>query len=198
MNKQIIAAFATLLFILAITGYTYTAWKDSVEIQATVKMGHRKLIIDSHKLLTPTIQGFNETHPIYYYITADHQSLIADCQNVTGNWTIKIGLIIKNNGTLPLHLKDMLITFSIPEISQNFTVTTYYYGPFEPGFNFNPDYWNGITFDQVPPPGNVTPPIPLDPNYHAITWTIIQYVGDPNAQGIDMQITVTPTDDPYP
>lgn len=197
MNKQILAVFAILLFALAITGYTYTAWKDTIEIQATVKMGHRKLIIDSYKLLIPTEQGFNDTHPVYYYITADNQSLIADCQNVTDDWTIKIGLIIKSNGTLPIYLKDVLITFNTSEISQNFTVTTYYYGPFEPDFNFS-DYWDGIPFDQVPPANNVTPPIPLDPNYYAITWTIIQYTGDPNTPGMDIKIIATPKDDPYP
>jgi hypothetical protein len=97
-----------------------------------------------------------------------------------------------------LYLKDILITFNPSEASQNFTVTTYYYGPFKPGDNFNPDYWDGISFDQVPPANNVTPPILLDLNDHAITWTIIQYNGDPNAPGTNIQITATPTEDPYP
>jgi hypothetical protein len=198
MYRQILAVVTILLFALAITGYTYSHWMDAINIQGTIKMGHRELIIDSSKLLVPTGQGFNETHPVYYYITNNRLSLIADCQNVTDNWIIKIGLLIKNNGTLPLYLKDLQITFNISEANQNFTVATYFYGPFEPGYNFNNEYWNGISFEQVPPANNVTPPLLLDLNYHAITWTIIQYTGDPNAPGTDIQITATPTDDPYP
>jgi len=197
MNKQILAVFTILIFALTITGYAYSHWKDTVYMQVTIKTGHRRLIIDSRKLLVPTAQGFNETHPIYYHITSDNHSLIADCQNVTGNWTIKIGLLIKNSGTLPVNLKETEIGFNITDTSQ-FNITTYYYGTFSPGTNFNFPYWDGIKFDEVPPSGNLTPPLLLDPDYHAITWTIIQYVGDPYALGINVQITATPMDDAYP
>lgn len=157
-------------------------------------MGHRKFIIDSEKLLVPTGTGFNETHPIYYYVTPDYQSLIAECQNVDHNWTIAIGLLIKNTGTIPLLLKQTQVTLNITDTT-NFIITTHYYGPFPPGTNFNFPYWDGISLEKVPPPGDTPPPIILDPNDHAITWTKINYTG---TEPLNTMITATPLDDPYP
>ena len=177
-----------------INGLAYSHWQDTVQIQGIIKMGHRKLIIDSEKLLVPTGTGFNETHPIYYYVTPDNESLIAECQNVDYNWTIAIGLLIKNEGTLPLTLKQTQITLNITDTT-NFITTTFYYGPFPPGTNFNFPYWDGTKFDQVPPDGYKDPPILLDPDDHAITWTTINYNG---TQPLNIILTATPLDDPYP
>ena len=193
MKGKVLALFNLILMLTIITGLSYSHWQDTVQIQATIKMAHRKLIIDSEKLLVPTSIGFNETHPIHYYVTTDNKSLIAECQNIDYNWTIAIGLLIKNNGTLPLMLKNIEIIFNITDTS-TFNVTTYYYGPFPPGTNFNFPYWDGIKFEEVPPIGDSPPPIPLDPDDHAITWTTINYNG---TKLPSITITVTPLDDSY-
>jgi hypothetical protein len=193
MKRKILAILNLILLLTIINGLTYSHWQDTIQIQGTIKMGHQKLIIDSEKLLVPTSTGFNETHPIYYYVTPDNQSLIAECQNVDHNWTIAIGLLTKNEGTLPLTLKQTQITFNITD-TKNFTIITYYYGSFPPGVNFNFPYWDGISFDEVPPVGDTSPPIPLDPNEHAITWTTINHNG---TQPLNIQVTATPIDDPY-
>ena len=174
MKDKTVAAFNIILVLTVIVGISYSHWQDSVQIVGIAKMGCRKFIIDSEKLLVPTGVGFNETHPIYYHVTSDNKSLIAECQNVDYNWTIAVGLLIKNSGTLPLKLIEIQITFNITDTSQ-FNVTTYYYGPFAPGTNFNFPYWDGIAFEEVPPEGDVAPPIILDPDYHAITWTCLLY-----------------------
>jgi len=194
MKGKILAILNLILTLTVITGLTYSHWQDTTQIHGTIKMGHRKFVINSEKLLVPTGTGFNDTHPIYYYPTPDNQSLIAECQNVDYNWTIAIGLLIKNIGTLPLELKNVEITFNITDTT-NFTITTYYYGPFPPGTNFNFPYWDGISFDAIPPDGYKNPPIPLDPDDHAITWTTINYSG---TQPLNIKITATPLDDPYP
>ena len=194
MKPKILAILNLILILTIITGLAHSHWQDTVQIQGTVKMGHRKLIIDSEKLLVPTGTGFNETHPIYYHVTPNYHSLIAECQNVDYNWTIAIGLLIKNDGTLPVELKETQITFNITDAT-NFTTTTHYYGPFPPGTNFNFPQWDGIKFNEVPPDCYEYPPIPLDPDDHAITWTIINYNG---TQPLNITLTATPLDDPYP
>jgi len=194
MKDKILAIFNLILLSTIISGLAYSHWQDTVQIQGTIKMGHRKLIIESEKLLVPTGIGFNETHPIYYHVTLDKQSFIAECQNVDYNWTIAIGLILKNEGTLPLTLKETQITLNIPDTS-NFTITTYYCGPFPPGTSFIP-YWDGISLDQLlARPDGYKDPIPLDPDDRAITWTIINHNG---TQPLNMTLTATPLDDPYP
>ena len=194
MKGKVLAIFNLILVLTIITGLTYSSWQDTIEIKGSVRMAHRKFIIDSEKVLFPTGTGFNQTHPIYYYVTPDNRSLIAECQNVDYNWTIAIGLLIKNTGTLPLKLKNVEITFNITDTT-NFTITTYYYGPFPPGTNFNFPYWDGITFEGVPPAGDSPPPITLDPEDHAITWTTINHTG---TEPLSITITATPLDDPYP
>lgn len=195
MKGKILAILNLILTLTIITGLSYSHWQDTVQIQGTIKMGHWKLMIDSEKLLVPTGTGFNDTHSIYYHVTPDYQSLIAECQNVDYDWTIAIGLLIKNTGTLPLELKNVEITFNITDAT-NFTITTYYYGSFPPGTNFNKlGAWDGIKFNEVPPDGYKDPPIPLDPDDHAITWTTINYNG---TQPLNITITATPIDDPYP
>lgn len=194
MKNKVIVIFNIILILTVISGISYSHWQDTVKIKGIAKMGCRKLIIDSRKLLVPTGAGFNETHPIYYYVTSDNKSLIAECQNVDYNWTIAVGLLTKNSGTLPLKLTETQITFNITDTSQ-FNITTYYYGQFPPGTNFNFPYWDGIKFEEVPPEGAISPPVILDPDYHSITWTIINYNG---TQPVNMSIIITPVSTAYP
>jgi hypothetical protein len=189
INKTIGITFLLLLLALSITGYSYSHWTKTITIQGTITTAKAQLIITSHKLLIPDITNFNTTHQIHYYVTPDNLTLVADCKNVTGaEWTIKIGLIVKNNGTMPIDLTETTITFNIT--TTNFNVTTYYY-------NFNSAYWDDtLTFSNVPPLGNVTPPIQLEPNDQAITWTIINLFD--TTQIVDIQIIATPEFHPYP
>ncbi|MEM3623377.1 MAG: hypothetical protein QXR76_06390, partial [Candidatus Bathyarchaeia archaeon] len=160
-NKTVSITFLTLLLALAITGYSYSHWMETIHIQGTITTAKAQLIITSDKLLTPT-GDFNDTHPIYYYVTEDNTTLIANCENVTGQeWTIKIGLIVKNNGTMPIYLTETAITFNVSE--PIFTATTYYYYPFDTA------KWD-LTFNNVPPSDNISTPIQLEPDEKAITW----------------------------
>ena len=189
INKTTGITFLLLMLALSITGYSYSHWTKTITIQGNITTAKAQLIITSHKLLIPNIANFNTTHQIEYYVTSDNLTLIADCTNVTGTeWTIKIGLIVKNNGTMPIDLTETNITF-IPSTT-NFNVTTYYY-------NFNSAYWDDtLTFSDVPPLGNVTLPIQLEPNDQAITWTIINLFD--TTQIVDIQITATPKFHPFP
>ena len=189
INKTTGTIFVLLILALSITGFSYSLWSKTLTIQGSITTAKAQLIITSHKLLIPDIANFNVTHPIHYYVTSDNLTLVADCENVTGaEWTIKIVLLVKNNGTMPIDLTETAITFNIT--TTNFNVTTYYY-------NFNPAYWDAITFDQVPPFGSVTPPIQLEPNDQAITWTIIKLF-DPAAPSVNIQIIATPEFHPFP
>jgi len=185
INKTIGISFLLLMLALSITGYSYSHWTKTITIQGTITTAKAQLIITSHKLLIPDIANFNTTHQIQYYISSDN--LTADCRNVTGaEWKIKIGLIVKNNGTMPIDLTKTTITFNIS--TTNFNITKYYY-------NLNSAYWDAITIGGAQPDG-VTPPIQLEPNDQAITWTIINLF-EPT-QIVDIQITATPEFHPFP
>jgi len=186
INKTTGIIFVLLILTLSATGYSYSLWSKTLTIQGNITTAKAQLIITSHKLLIPNIADFNITHPIHYYVTSDNLTLVADCENVTGGeWTIKIGLLLKNNGTMPIYLTETAIAFNTS--AANFQVNTYYY-------SFDSAKWDGLTFDDVPPSGNVGPPIQLEPNDQAITWTVIQL----NAPSADTQIIATPEFEPFP
>lgn len=196
MKAKITVAINLILISLAITGIAYSHWSDTIYVQGTIKILHRKLIIDSEKVLVPTGPGvgFNDSHPITYQKTPDNRTLILTCQNVTNDWEIAIGLLIHNTGTLPLNLTETQITVfnDTADLTSNFNRTTWYYGPYPQGTNFNEEgAWNGTKLEQIPPPGNVIPPIPLNYCEHAISWTIVKPLV-PLADGINMTIEATP------
>jgi hypothetical protein len=177
--------FVLLILALSTVGYSYSLWSKTLTIQGKVSTAKAELIITSGKLLIPDIDDFNSTHPIHYYVTSGNLTLVADCENVAGEWTIIIGLIVKNNGTMPIYLTDTAISFNTS--SSNFDVATYYY-------TFDSSKWDGITFGDIPLSGNVSPPIQLDLNDRAITWTVIHLTADTT----DTKITATPEFQPYP
>ena len=185
INKTTGIIFVLLMLTLGATGYSYSLWSKTLTIQGNITTAKAQLIITSHKLLIPNVD-FNGTHPIHYYVTSDNLTLVADCENVTGaEWTIKIGLIVKNNGTMPIYFTKTAINFNTSAL--NFQVTTYNY-------TFNSAYWDALTFDDVPPLGSITTPIQLEPNDQAIIWTIIQL----NVASEDTQIIATPEFQPFP
>ena len=186
INKTTGIVFILLILTLSTAGYSYSLWSKTLTIQGNISTAKAQLIITSHKLLIPDIDDFNSTYPIHYYVTSDNLTLIADCENVTGGeWTIKIGLLLKNNGTMPIYLTETAIAFNTS--AANFQVTTYYY-------SFDSAKWDGLAFEDVPPSGNVGPPIQLEPNDQAITWTVIQL----NAPSTDTRIIATPEFEPFP
>jgi len=186
INKTTGIIFLLLILTLSATGYSYSFWSKTLTIQGNITTAKAQLIITSHKLLIPDIANFNGTHPIHYHVASDNLTLVADCENVAGGeWTIIIGLIVKNNGTMPIYFTETAITFNTSAL--NFQVTTYNY-------TFNSAYWDALTFDDVPPLGSITTPIQLDPNDQAITWTIIQLT----AASADTRIIATPKFQPFP
>jgi hypothetical protein len=186
ISKTTGVVFVLLMLVLSTAGYSYSLWSKMLTMQGKIGTAGAQLIITSDKLLIPDILGFNSTHPVCYHVASDNLTLIADCGNVTGTeWTIIIGLIVKNNGTMPIYLKDTAISFNTS--ASNFKVTTYYY-------SFDSSKWDGISFGGVPPSGDVSPPIQLDLNDRAITWTVIQLTTATS----DTRIIATPELQPFP
>jgi hypothetical protein len=186
INKTTGAIFVLLMLALSTVGYSYSLWSKTLTIQGNISTAKAQLTITSDTLLIPDIDDFNSTHPIHYYLTPGNLTLIADCESVTGTeWTIIIGLIVKNNGTMPIYLTDTAISFNTS--ASNFNVTKYYY-------SFDSSKWDGIAFSYFPLPGDVSPPIQLDVNDQAITWTVIQLT----APTTGTQITAAPQFIPYP
>jgi hypothetical protein len=176
MNKQILAAFATLIFALAITGYAYTAWQDNVKIQGTAEMAKFGICIQDYNItlttLTPEMQPDNHTLKLTGNIAPDQT-----------NW---IGIIIKNKGTTPT-----TITLSIQTNDTNteiyFTNQTYFYGPYT---TIPPEVWESAA--TMPPSGSSTTPPELPAQNMLVIWQNITLSETP-PEPFAIEITVTYT-----
>jgi len=199
-GEKITALTLIPIIALAILGITYSHWQQTLTITGTIKTGYVNLVIGSEKVLVPQGEGYDENHAVTYYKTSDNYTLVVTCVNVTRGWRIAIGLLMHNEGTLPLNVKNVSLTLeNVEGIMEYFNITTYYYGPYPTGTNFNQlGAWNGIKIDNIPVDGNVTTPILLDPCQHAISWTLIQFnTTNPQAEGRTIIIKATPVDNAF-
>ncbi|MEM3618044.1 MAG: hypothetical protein QXK47_03090 [Candidatus Bathyarchaeia archaeon] len=96
MNKQILAAFTILLFALAITGYAYTHWQETLQIQGTAQIAKLEIIIqDCQTLLDITYQDSRKLN-----LTG----------TITLNQPILTNITIKNTGTTPTTITHSITT----------------------------------------------------------------------------------------
>jgi hypothetical protein len=108
MNKKILAAFTLLLFALAITGYAYSHWQKTVQIQGTAEMAKLEIIIQDYQtILDSQISPDNHTLNLTGTITPS-QSLLT---NIT----------IKNSGTTPATITHTITTNNTSLWNEYFT-----------------------------------------------------------------------------
>lgn len=96
MNKQILAPLTILLFALAITGYAYTRWQETLQIQGTTQTAKLEIIIQNYQ--TPLQTLYQDSHKL----------------NLTGSITLNqpilTNITIKNNGTTPTTITHSITT----------------------------------------------------------------------------------------
>jgi len=118
MNKQILAAFTLLLFALAITGYAYTHWQETIQIQGTAQIAKLEIIIQDYQTtLDSQISQDNHTLNLTGTITPS-QSLLT---NIT----------IKNNGTTPATITHTITTNNTDLWNTHFTYSQNLTEPYE-------------------------------------------------------------------
>jgi len=158
---------------LAILGITYSHWQQTLTITGTVTTGKWGLTIGSQRVVTPV--GYDEERNITAYILSGDQTLQLTCHNISHCWHIWAGLVIHNKGTLPATVKEPTIQIiGATGYEQNFTITTYYYGPYNDG-DFT-EVWAGhLNMTALPFKPYYGPGIPLEPGQTAITWTEFKF-----------------------
>jgi len=107
MNKKILAAFTLLLFALAITGYAYTAWQETVKIQGTTEMAKLEITIQSCQ--TPLQITYQDNYTLNLNGT------------ITLNTPLLTNITIKNNGTTPATITHTITTNNTSLWNEYFT-----------------------------------------------------------------------------
>jgi len=132
---------------LAIIGLAYSHWQETLTITGTVTTGRWHQSIGSDKVVKPV--GYDENRSITDIILPNNQTLQLTCANISDCWHIWAGLVIHNDGTVPTSVDEPIIQIiGADGYQQNFTINTYFYGPYERGGHT--DVWKNVTMSALP------------------------------------------------
>jgi len=174
MNKHMLATFTILLLALAITGYAYSTWIKTINIQGTLNMAEFKIYI----------QDYNNTKA--QLSTDKHTLTITDTITLgQTNWT---GIIIKNNGTTPATITYTIIT-NDTNAEKWFSNQTHFYGPYQETDDISTVWDKAAT---IPPSGGLSSPPELSAKNKLVIWQNITLSGTPT-HAFTIEITVAYT-----
>ncbi|MCS7132030.1 MAG: signal peptidase I, partial [Hadesarchaea archaeon] len=162
-----------LLIATAASGFAYSHWSETLFIEGTVTTGKWYTHIGSYKIRVP--RGIE----VEDRLSPDNRTLGLTCDDVFESWYCWIGLVIPNDGSMPIGVLRPAVEFSPGEAADDIQVEMYFYGPFSRG-DFTDVYAHvklpplGPNDIAPPPPGDVPPPIALDPGQKAVIWIKVQ------------------------
>jgi len=158
---------------LAILGIAYSHWQQTLLIAGTVTTGRWHQSIGSERVVKPV--GYDENRSITEEILPSNQTLQLACANISDSWHIWAGLVIHNDGTTPTTVEQPTISFiGADSYEQNFTVNTYFYGPYDDG-EFT-EVWAGhLNMTDLPFAPYYGPGILLNPGQTAIIWVEFKF-----------------------
>jgi len=182
-DQKLIVPISSMLILLAITGFAYSHWSETLYISGTVKMAHRHTIIDSYRVSSPW-----DDELITSELSADNRKLTITTDNVFSSWYVWVGLKIHNTGTIPVWVLTPTCEFVPDNAEDNFEIETYFYGPYSHGHEVPENVWQKAHYWNLPADDNREPPVPADPCQHAIVW--IKLHATDNIGAIEIDITV--------
>jgi len=170
-SKLIPAIFIPMVFI-AMSGYTYAHWTDSVFKNYRMHVGCVDTEIKTYKVLSPYNDDLIDTWPP----DGPTRTLSISAENVFPGWYAWIGFIIQNQGTLPARIHIPTYQVSDPDnVWDWFTHEEYFYGQLIDGESYGwerrdvpRDVYANVKLKPTPgavlppPPDNIPPPVYLE------------------------------------
>ena len=186
MKKRLKSALLIPMLLIITASISYAYWTDQITIKHEFTTGTIETEIGSHK----TITNYNDDH--ITVIQPNKETLQIICQ-VSPSWYLWIGLLIHNEGTLPVRVVYFTISTNNTAIwNQYFTREEYFYGPCSDGDFTN--VWAPYPPNTPPPPGNVPlSTISLDHCQKMVVWQHL-YISDAYSDSVfGLEITITYT-----
>ena len=189
-----LAAIAMILLITTLA-QSYALWSDSLKAGVIVKTGSTGSSITSHKALgVPDVSDpLCRLSEGTVSIELDGTRAVVTFENISQGWIAWIGLVISNDGTLPVEILGPNVS-----LDANFTYQAFLYGSFKsPGTSgvwgsVDPCdmYNNTITYGDPFPSIGASPLVELDPSDKAIVWILVSYTGNKSLDGTTIVIDV--------
>ncbi len=164
-----------LLLVMVLYGTASAMWLEELKIDVEVSTGDFDLKITSYKLLCEVCGCKGSVE-----IVDDGEGIQVVVDNVAPGSGVWIGLVLSNDGTLPLALTDVRVDGGTP-------AEVYVYGPFRsPG---NSGVWGRVRVRDLPLPGDTGLPSPTcEPGYKLVVW--IRFKA-PNSESSSTRFVVT-------
>jgi len=182
-SRRFMAPLGLILIIMAVSGFAYAHWSQTLYISGTVTTGTwgENTIIDSYKVLSP----YND-NLIRRQLSPDKRTLQISSDNVFSSWFAWVGLKVKNTGTLSVEVKAPTYGFEPDNVNDNFEIEAYFYGPYTYGWEIPKEVWAHAKVKNLPALPSDSPP-QIDPCQHAIVWIYLHSTDNLGA----VQISVT-------
>jgi len=201
LRRLLNVPFIASLIVIALVIPTTAMWYQGLRVNVRVSLGDDSWGITSYKGIR-TIQyshcgcnftvckGLgndemilsNNTRSLTVRVNTTQESACGNCGcngcthhngNVTGLW---IGLVIKNEGSIPLKISHVSVEISSSEEPENWGITTYVYPQFHDGVGNKP-FWGAVNCLIMPYPGYTSLPVTLNPGYKTVAWIHIEFNG---------------------
>ena len=181
MLRGFTAIVLILLTLLILIGISQAYWRDRLRIVGIVKTGKWTPKIGSYKIVT--LPDYDEHGLITATIREKRQCLEVTCRNVSTGWYIWVGLLVVNDGTVPVKILSPQVSIEPIDLNENFTVNTYLYGPYSSGDHI--EAWDGIDTKNLSSYGSVktitlnpVKAVTLKPSQKAVIWIKFTFNGD--------------------
>ncbi|MEM4576258.1 MAG: hypothetical protein QW701_02205 [Candidatus Nezhaarchaeales archaeon] len=124
LNRMFVMALIPIVA-LAVVGLTHTLLQDNLYVVGRVETAVFRQTICLSKIVSS--MGYDGT--IVSNVIGGGQTLIIECTNVSSGWYIWVGLLVRNDGTVPSVLESPMVWVNGADYDGN-TVQTYFYGPY--------------------------------------------------------------------
>ena len=201
MNKIILSSML-LLAVVASWGVAYAMWFGELRVNTMINMGSGELDITSTKLLcsydheccdnccndSSRDHGHDHDHSHCSYecgvieVSDDGETAYIHVLDAMPGSDIWIGLVLSNDGSLPVSLANIRIYVNGTEETGEY----YVYGPYRaPGTS---GVWGHVDIDDLPFPGYISlPSTPCNPSEKLIAWI---HVVAPETPGTTVEYTI--------
>ena len=202
-NAKILTALLIPLVLISLAAYSYAHFTDSVVKKYKLHVKCFLVEVKSYKAVSRYDDDL-----IYKYPPDDLLKAMGGTTTISlstdkafPGWWVWIGLLIQNQGSFPANVSTPVYDISDPAGVGVYT-EEYFYGPYTHGDFVSVDHtvWGGVRWKDLEkygaPPGNVTPPVTLEPAGDAyknkmVLWIYLQLLDGPTDDfSIRIEITV--------
>jgi len=182
-NAKILVALLIPLLLISLGSYSYAHFTDTVAKKYKLHVRCFIVEIKSYKAVSRYDDDLIDKYPPDDVLEAmgGTTTISLSTDKAFPGWYVWVGLLIKNQGSFPANVTTPIYDISATDGVSVYT-EEYFYGPYTHGDFVSVDHtvWGGIRWKDLEaygaPPGNVPPPILLEPDGDAYKNKMVMWI----------------------